>query len=330
MARIVKLEEPTDEAAEMARNVRAGLTSEPKDLSPWPKYLYDAAGSRIFEEITDQPEYYQTDAELSILQERGAEIVRRANCRELVELGSGSASKTRALLDATIEAHGDNVRFVPLDVSESALRESADALLRDYPGLEITGYAGDFDRSLSDFFGLLPDTDDARLFILLGGTIGNFIPEARQSFLQQLRDGLRPRDHFLLGVDLVKDARTLEAAYNDAAGVTAKFEKNLLLSLNEQLGADFAPDLFEYRAIYNSEEARVEMWLYSKREQEIRFTDPEFTVSFAAGEGMRTEISSKFTLETAARTFEDAGLTLLDLYTDADGLFGAALGRREG
>ncbi len=334
---VVELEEAADEVAEMARDVYAGLTSEPKDLSPWPKYLYDAEGSRIFEEITEQPEYYQTGAELSVLREKGAEIMRRTGCRELVELGSGSASKTRALLDAMIEANfADGTaarsapRFVPMDVSESALRESGEEILRDYPDLEVHGYVGDFDRSLERFFGLLPETERPRLFIFLGGTIGNFTPQTRHSFLRRVNDGLRPRDHFLLGVDLVKDTRTLEAAYNDAAGVTARFNKNMLGVLNGQLGADFDPDLFEYRASYNPEEARMEMWLYSKTEQRVSFAEPDFSVGFTAGEGMRTEISSKFTLDTAARTFEVAGLALLDLYTDRDDLFGVALGRPEG
>lgn len=329
--RVVKLDEQADEIEEMAKDVRSGLLSEPKDLSQWPKHLYDAKGSRVFEEITEQPEYYQTGAELSVLREKAGEIIRRTGCRELVELGSGSASKTRALLDALIEASsedGSSARYVPMDVSESTLRESCDEILCEYPDLEVIGYAGDFDRSLERFFELLPETQDARLFIFLGGTIGNFTPQTRRSFLQRVSSGLRqglPQDHFLLRVDLVKDTRTLEAAYNDAAGVTARFNKNLLRVLNERLGADFDPGLFEYRASYDPEKACMEMWLYSKTGQEVSFERPEFSVSFAAGEGIRTEISAKFTLDTAARTFEDTGFDLLELYTDQDGLFGDAL-----
>ena len=331
---IETLEGPGDDGSRMAEDVREGLLSDPKDLSAWPKYFYDAEGSRIFEEITKQPEYYQTRTELSILQDKADEIVSRTRCRELVELGSGSASKTRALLNAMVKSSrdGEPVRYVPLDVSESAVRESSEKLLEEYPGLEVSGYVGDFDHSLGRLLGesAAEDRGDGRLVIFLGGTIGNFSPEKRRSFLTEVADELHPGDHFLLGMDLVKDARTLEAAYNDAAGVTARFDKNMLAVLNDRLGADFDLDLFTHRANYDAENQRIEMWLYSEREQEVHIQAADLSVRFGEGEGMRTEISTKFTPESATGTLEEAGLEMLDLYTDARDYFGLALGKAGG
>lgn len=314
----------------MSRDVKAGLSSTPKDLSPWPKYFYDAEGSRLFEEITELPEYYQTRAELSILREKAGEIVEVSGCRELIELGSGSASKTRALLDAMTRAsNGRPVRYTPLDVSESALRESVRALLEQYPDLEIHGYVGDFERSLDQLLGAptIKDESSGRLVIFLGGTIGNFTPGKRRGFLREIRAGLRPGDHLLIGVDLVKDREILEAAYDDPAGVTARFNKNMLVVLNERLGASFDPDLFDHRAIYDEQETRIEMWLDSRTAQEVPVPGAELTAGFEEGEGMRTEISTKFTPESATRMLEEAGLTPLYLYTDEQALFGLALGR---
>ncbi len=334
--KIVSLDPPGDEKDRMLRDVRTGLSSAPKDLSPWPKYLYDETGSRLFEEITDLPEYYQTRTELSILRARAKEIVFRTGCRELVELGSGSARKTRTLLDAMFEArragssNGRPVRYAPLDVSESALRESGERLLGEYPGLEIRGFIGDFDHSFGPLLkGLNEETGETgcRLVIFLGGTIGNFTPQKRKKFLSKVRDGLRPGDHLLVGLDLVKDARTLEAAYNDSAGVTARFNKNLLNVLNERLGGEFDPELFRHQAVYDEEEARIEMWLLSEAEHEVRVADLGTSVRFELGEGVRTEISAKFTPNSIGRTFDEAGLTLLELYTDDQNLFGLALGK---
>ena len=339
--RIVTLEEAGD-ADQMARDVRAGLLSTPKDLSSWPKYFYDAEGSRLFEQITELPEYYQTRTELSILREKAREIVSRARCREIVELGSGSASKTRTLLDAMLEflrAPGENLngrpaRYVPLDVSASALRESGERLLEEYPGLEICGYVGDFERSPARILSELAGADveegrGERLVILLGGTIGNFTPERRRCFLSGLRAGLTRGDHLLIGVDLVKDPRFLEAAYDDGAGVTARFNKNLLKVMNERLGGEFDPNLFVHRARYDTKEARIEMWLRSTVDQEVYVAGLDLKTRFGVGEGMRTEISAKFTPDSARRMFDEVGLTLLDLYTDDRNLFGLALGKVE-
>ncbi len=319
---VVVLDEAGEDAGQMARDVRAGLAALPKDLSPWPKYFYDAEGSRLFEEITVQPEYYQTGAELSILTDRSDEIVARTGCRELVELGSGSASKTRALIDAMLAAGGVPPRYVPLDVSESALRESGERLVSEYPTLEILGFIGDFERSLGRLLGR--PSGRGRLVAFLGGTIGNFTPEKRRGFLGSLRAGLREGDHALIGLDLVKNARTLEAAYNDAAGVTARFNRNMIRVINRRLGAGLDPDLFSHRAVYNAAEERIEMWLHSEAEQATR--TPNLEARFETGEGVCTEISAKFTHDSAARTFEEAGLKLLDLYTDPQNLFALALG----
>ena len=322
-----------EDLGQIARDVRAGLLSVPKDLSPWPKYFYDTEGSELFEEITTLPEYYQTRTELSILRERAQEIVARTRCRELVELGSGSASKTHTLLDAMMAMQKRSgtgpVLYTPLDVSESALESSARRLLEEYPTLEISGFVGDFDHSLEWLLTYPRQADEfGRLVVLLGGTIGNFDPDRRRSFLERLRDALNEGDHLLIGVDLVKDARVLEAAYDDAAGVTARFNKNLLNVLNRKLGGEFDPGLFAHRALFDIKEARIEMWLDSKVAQKIPIAALGIKVPFEEGEGMRTEISTKFTPESITGAFDEAGLRLLDLYTDDEDLFGLALGTR--
>ena len=325
------LDDAGDDLEQMAREVRTGLLSSPKDLSPWPKYFYDVKGSELFEEITALPEYYQTRTELSILEEKAPEIVARTRCRELVELGSGSASKTRTLLDAMTAKQGrsvqDSARYVPFDVSESALKSSAERILVEYPALEIQGFVGDFDHSLERLLSRPRSPNGLRrLVIFLGGTIGNFTPEKRREFLGRLRSGLEEGDHLLVGIDLVKDARVLRAAYEDTAGVTARFNKNLLSVLNRKLAGEFDPELFDHRATYNSEESRIEMWLDSKVEQRVPVAALGLEVPFEEGEGVRTEISTKFTPESVAEAFEEAGLRLLDLYTDEEDLFGLALG----
>lgn len=308
----------------MAEDIRVGLLGVPKDLSPWPKYLYDEEGSEIFEEITALPEYYQTRTELSILEKKSPEIIAHTRCRELVELGSGSASKTRALLDA-MSATGP-VRYVPLDVSESALSQSAERLREEYPALEISGFVGDFDHALEPLLARpRPAEGSGRLVIFLGGTIGNFTPERRKSFLDRLRSGLEKGDYLLVGMDLVKDPRVLEAAYDDAAGVTARFNKNILNVLNRRLGAGFDPDLFTHRSVYDAEKARVEMWLDSKVAQQVPVEALGLEVSFEEGEGIRTEISAKFTRESAGMVFDESNFELLNLYTDSENLFGLAL-----
>jgi L-histidine N-alpha-methyltransferase len=325
---ISTLDEPEVELDPMSRDVRTGLCTDPKDLSPWPKYFYDAEGSRIFEEITDLPEYYQTRTESSILKRIAPELFDRTGCRELVELGSGAASdKTHALIEALLETDPPS-RYVPFDVSESAVRESGDILLREYPSLRIQGYVGDFDKSLGALLGGSNERG-GRLVIFLGGTIGNFTPDKRREFLSKISAGLIPGDHILVGMDLVKDPKVLEAAYDDASGTTARFNKNMLNVLNARLNTDFDPDQFTHRAIYNPQEKRIEMWLDSTGRQEVRFPTFDETVRFESGEEMRTEISTKFTADSAANIFEESDLHLLELYTDDDNLFGLALGTKK-
>lgn len=325
-ARIERLGVSGGDPGRMAEDVRSGLLSRPKDLSAWPKYFYDERGSELFEEITELPEYYQTRTEASILETRSREIVERTRCRELVELGSGSASKTRALLDAMASQEVDPFRYVPLDVSETALEGSAVRLLKEYPRLGIHGFVGDFEGPLERVFSG-ENGDGGRLVIFLGGTLGNFTPGKRREFLGKLRTGLRDGDHLLVGMDLVKDPSVLEAAYDDSKGITAEFNKNLLRVLNEKLGAKFDPAHFEHRSVFNREESRIEMWLHSKVAQETPVEALGMEVGFEAGEGVRTEISTKFTLESAREVFGEVGFELAELYTDPDDLFGLALGR---
>lgn len=320
------------EKEDMARDIRSGLLSDPKDISPWPKYLYDDEGSRLFEEITGLPEYYQTRTERRILEEKAAEIIKRSGCREIVELGSGSSTKTRTLLEAMLEAAdpGEGAKYSPLDVSEGILKESGEKLDEEYDDLDVHGYVGDFDGSMDEVFTDRSSEAGSRLVLFLGGTIGNFTPEKRGGFLRGIRSGLAPGDHILVGLDLVKDKDVLEAAYDDSAGVTAKFNKNVLAVLNEKLGADFDESLFEHRATYNEAEQRIEMWLDSTVDQTVRVDGLRLEIVFEAGEGMRTEMSCKFTEETVRRTFEEADLELVEMYTDEKGMFGLALAGVDG
>jgi L-histidine N-alpha-methyltransferase len=237
---------------------------------------------------------------------------------ELVELGSGSTRKARMLLDAMDEPQ----RYVPVDVSERMVREAAEELVDDYPGLEVHGVVGDFERHLGE----VPDPDGAgRLVALLGGTIGNFPPGSRRRLLRDVRTMLGPGDALLLGTDLVKDPPVIEAAYNDAAGVTAEFNRNLLHVINRELDADFDPATFEHVAFFDRDREWIEMRLRATRACEVRVAALDLEVRFAAGEELRTEISAKFTPERLRRDFGAAGLRPLQMWTDPDGLFAVSL-----
>jgi L-histidine N-alpha-methyltransferase len=310
-----------DAAATMRRDVRAGLSAEPKELAP--KYFYDERGSQLFEQITELPEYYPTRAERSILAERSDEIVATAGRpRTLVELGSGSAAKTRHLLNAMRDA-GCLQTYVPVDISEEITHETAEALVGEYPGLAVRGLVCDFEHDLER----IPDGEGSRLVAFLGGTIGNLYPEARRDFLTRLAALMGPEDRLLLGTDLVKAHDRLEAAYDDAAGVTAEFNKNVLEVLNRELGADFDLDAFEHVARYDAEKARMDIRLRSSEEQTIRVEGLDMDVSFARGEEMRTEISSKFTYERLTEVYEEAGLAISGWFTDADCDYALSLAR---
>jgi L-histidine Nalpha-methyltransferase len=307
--------------ATLAGDVRAGFAATPKALPP--KYFYDSRGSELFERITELPEYYPTRAEQSILDEVGAEIVDLVQPAELVELGPGSARKTHALLDPMCE-RGSVRRYVPVDVSESAVEDTAARLAGDYDGLEIHGIVGDFERDLAR----IPNSSDRRLIVFLGGTIGNFNALERRVMLGKLSDRLGPDDRLLIGTDLVKDRDRLEAAYNDSEGVTAEFNRNVLNVINNNLDANLDPERFDHRAIYDERRQWIEMRLCAREAHEARIERLDLDVEFEAGEHIRTEISCKFTEDRLEREYARAGLDLLDVYTDADGLFALSLAGR--
>jgi L-histidine N-alpha-methyltransferase len=299
-----------DAAATMARDVRAGLCAYPKELSP--KYFYDERGSRLFEQITELPEYYPTRAERQILDQRSAEIIDAAGCpTTLIELGSGSAAKTRHLLSAMRDCESLGT-YVPVDISEEITQRTAVELVDEYPGLNVRGLVCDFEHHLER----VPYGHAPRLIAFLGGTIGNFYPRRRHAFLERIAALLGPDDHLLLGTDLIKDRGRLEAAYDDSAGVTAEFNKNVLAVLNHQLGADFDLDAFEHVARYDAEAERMDIRLRSLVGQEVRLEDLDLDISFDAGEEMRTEISTKFTRERIETAYEGAGLELRGWFTD--------------
>lgn len=293
--------------------VAAGLGSRPKQLSP--KWLYDDRGCELFEQITQLPEYYPTRTERSILAERADDIVRRSGADTLVELGSGTSDKTRLLLDAMDHA-GQLRRMVAFDVAEATLRDAVDQLAVDYPDTDVQGVVGDFTEHLA----ALP-RDGRRMVVFLGGTVGNLDPEERAEFLRDLAATMSPGDSLLLGTDLLKDRDRLVAAYDDAAGVTAEFNKNLLRVLNRELGADFDLDRFEHVARFDEDGSCIEMRLRSTAPQRVHLRELDLTVEFAEGEDLRTEISTKFSRPTIRGELAAAGLDPAVCHTDPAGDF---------
>jgi L-histidine N-alpha-methyltransferase len=308
---------PDDAAEALRADALAGLTATPKELPP--RWFYDERGSELFDRITRLPEYYPTRTERAILTARAGEIAAAAGADVLVELGSGTSEKTRLLLTAMREA-GTLRRFVPFDVDPSVLRLAGDALAEEYPGLEVDGVVGDFTRHLGE----LP-TDGRRMVAFLGSTIGNLAPAERAAFLADLAATLRPGDSFLLGTDLVKDEGRLVRAYDDAEGVTAEFNRNVLLVLNRELKADFDPEAFTHVAVWDTEHEWIEMRLRSVREQQVNVAALDLGVPFAAGEEMRTEISAKFRRAGVERELAAAGLAMTRWWTDPAGDFGLSL-----
>ncbi|MFI7361263.1 L-histidine N(alpha)-methyltransferase [Streptomyces sp. NPDC050149] len=300
--------------AALRADVLHGLTRQPKTLPP--KWFYDARGSELFEEITRLPEYYPTRAEREILIDRAAEIAAASRARTLVELGSGSSEKTRHLLDALADLHS----YVPVDVSESALRGAADALLEERPELSVHALIADFTAELS-----LPDTPGPRLVAFLGGTIGNLLPAERAAFLSSVRSMLSPGDTLLLGTDLVKDEKVLVAAYDDAAGVTAAFNRNVLSVVDRELGADFAPDDFEHVARWNPQQEWIEMRLRARRALTVKIPELDLLVPFEDGEEVRTEVSAKFRKDGVREELAAADLRLSQWWTDSAGRFALSL-----
>jgi len=303
----------------LREDVRAGLTAARKWLPP--KWFYDARGSELFEAITELPEYYPTRSEREILTREAGEVARVTGAHTLVELGSGSSEKTRLLLDAFTE-HGTLAAFVPLDVSESALAEAAEAITADYPKLTVRGVVGDFTENLD----LLPG-EQPRVVAFLGGTIGNFHPAERAKFLSSVRDVLEPGEWLLLGTDLVKDRETLEKAYDDSAGVTSDFNHNVLRVINTRLGADFAVDDFAHESYWDEEAEWVEMRLRAKRGMRVRIPGADLEVTFDEGEYVRTEISAKFRPEGIGAELEAAGFVTERWWTDAANRYGVTLAR---
>jgi L-histidine N-alpha-methyltransferase len=314
---------PVDERA-LADDVLDGLTRPFKELPP--KHFYDARGAELFDRICEQPEYYPTRAERAILEGRCADVVAATGAAELVELGSGTAAKTRLLLGAMAEA-GTLRRYVPFDVTESMVRGCATALVDEYPGLRVHGIVGDFERHLRH---VPPPTAGApRIVAFLGGTIGNFLPGSRRRFLRALGGLLRPGvDHLLLGTDLVKDPAVLEAAYDDRAGVTAEFNRNVLRVVNRELDADFDVDAFEHVAFFDREREWIEMRLRAQRRMDVHVGALGLDVAFAAREELRTEISAKFTPERLRADLAAAGLALRETLTDPEGRFALSLSAR--
>jgi len=305
----------------LADDVLDGLTRPFKELPP--KHFYDARGARLFDRICELPEYYPTRAERAILEQRAGELAASTGAVELVELGSGTAAKTRVLLDA-LHAAGTLRRYVPFDVTESMVRDSARRLTAEYPGLQVHGVIGDFERHLDR----VPRAVGPRIVAFLGGTIGNFPPGSRRRFLRQLARLLGDEDFLLMGTDLVKDPRVLEAAYDDAEGVTAEFNRNVLLVLNRELGADFDPADFDHVALFDREHEWIEMRLRARRELRVNVADLDLLVHFDAGEELRTEISAKFTPERLTGDLAAAGMQMAAWMTDPEALFALTLSQR--
>jgi L-histidine N-alpha-methyltransferase len=298
-------------------DAQRGLTASPKWLPP--KWFYDARGSELFEEITRLPEYYPTRAEREIMAAHAGEIAAVTGADTLVELGSGSSEKTRLLLTA-MQRTSALRRYVPVDVSETALLGAAEALLESYPGLTVHAVLGDFTEHL----GLLPPGGQ-RLTAFLGGTIGNLAPDERARFLAAVRAGSGAGDALLLGTDLVKDSRVLVAAYDDSAGVTAEFNKNVLHVLNRELGADFDPGAFTHLARWDAEAEWIEMRLRSDRAQTAKVAALGLAVDFEDGEELRTEISAKFRRDGVEAELEAAGFALRHWWTDSQARFALSL-----
>lgn len=310
---------PDEWAASLRADALAGLTATPKDLPP--TWLYDERGCALFEAITRLPEYYPTRAERAILLQRADELAAITKADTLVELGAGSAAKTRILLDA-LDAAEQLERYVPFDVAEPTLRDTADAVASEYD-VEIHGVVGDFRHHL----GGIPE-GGRRLIAFLGGTIGNLAPPARAAMLGELAAAMGPSDALLLGTDLVKDRTRLVAAYDDATGITAEFNKNVLNVLNAELGANFDVERFDHVARFDEDEEWIEMRLRSRGLQLVEVPGLGLEIGFADGEDLRTEISAKFRPDRVRAELRAAGLELTAWWTDPGGDFALSLSVR--
>jgi len=308
-------------SSSFAEDVRAGLTSRPKVLSP--KYFYDELGSHLFEAITALPEYYPTRAEAEILRAHGSEIAAALGGPvRLVELGSGDGQKTRLLIEALLARQG-SLEYLPVDISESAIEASARVLLANYPDLRVTAYAGEYQQALHAL--RKEPASGLTLVLFLGSTLGNLDPEDRPALLRDVRGLLSPGEAFLLGVDLKKSEDVLIPAYDDPLGVTAAFNLNLLGRINRELGGELDLAAFRHRAVYDRQAGRIEMHLESRRAQTVAIRGLGIEVAFEAGETIHTENSYKFDLEQVAALAAGAGFELRRTWTDAAGRFLSSL-----
>jgi L-histidine N-alpha-methyltransferase len=322
---LLRIEPHLDEAAhrsQLAADVRRGLTAAAKRLPP--KYFYDDRGSRLFDAICDLPEYYLTRTEHALLAAIADEVIAVAAPTQLVELGSGTSRKTRRLLDALVVAQ-PHPWYVPIDVNETMLRGSALALRAAYPSLGVHGLVADFEHGLPP----LPRAA-RRLVAYLGSSIGNFVPPSDARFLRGVAARLQAGDRLLLGVDLVKDVAVLEAAYDDAAGVTAEFNRNVLRVINRELDADFAPERFEHVARYEAGAAQIEMYLRASGAQRVRVGALGLQLDFAAGEMIHTESSRKFTRQSVDGMLRAGGFRLAQWFASPDDAFALGLATVEG
>ncbi|MGH9274412.1 MAG: L-histidine N(alpha)-methyltransferase [Acidimicrobiales bacterium] len=308
---------PDDLASALRRDVLDGLTAYPKHVPP--KWFYDERGSQLFDEITRLDEYYPTRRETEILERDATYIARRTGARTLLELGSGTSTKTKLLLDGLARA-GTLTHIVPVDVCEPILREAGPDLAARYPGVQVDGVVGDFERHLGRL-----QLGDATLVAFLGGTIGNLTPPERAKFLGELSDQMETGDWLVLGTDLVKDPARLVAAYDDGAGVTAEFNRNVLHVLNRELDGDLVPERFSHVARWDPDEQWMEMHLRSDTVQHARLGALDLELDFTAGELLHTEISAKFTRGRIEGELTAAGLDLVDLLTDGAGDFAVSL-----
>lgn len=318
---VVDVQHRDPDPSQLLAEIRRGLLERPPETNP--KWFYDDRGSALFEAICATPEYYPTRTERALLAHLAPRIAARTGAVELVELGPGNAQKTRLLLDAMART-GALGRYVPLDVSESMLRRVAIELVREYPGVRVHAVVADFMEELAD----LPAPAGERLVAFLGGTIGNFRPDEARRFLQRLGASMQPGDHFLLGTDLVKDVTVLEAAYDDAAGVTAEFNRNVLRVLNRLLGGDFDPEGFAHRAFYDRASDWIEMRLVSGRQQEVQLPAIDLELRFARGDEIRTEISAKYDRPRVAALLDAGGFDLVEWWTDPQNYFALSLALR--
>jgi len=300
--------------------LREALLRRPREIPS--KLFYDDRGSALFERITELPEYYQTRTELALLTAIAPRLVAASGAEELVEIGSGAATKTRVLLDC-MEQEGKLSLYVPFDVAQGTMRRVAEELTAEYPGLAVHGVVGDFMAHL----GHIPE-GGRRLVIFLGGTIGNLRPAEAGEFLTGLGREMSPGDCFLLGTDLVKPVERLEAAYNDAQGVTAEFNRNILLAVNDLTGGDFDPRAFRHQAFYNRDEQRIEMWLVSLVRQRVRLPAIDLACELAEGEEILTEISAKYDRPRLESLLTASGFQPVDWYTDPENLFALSLSKK--